>query len=150
MSGGDGGPFRISDLDVELIKRNPHPGIEDQVETGRYVIRRLLAPRDEAIDLDLDAYEAALRQTIDTWERDRGRSGRREEPNLPSGPSIRERRDPRNGLLLLYPLSHRGEHVEGDLPVVGFGISFPGSDRARMVTYRVNNIYSAQEFGVGL
>jgi hypothetical protein len=147
VSGGEGGPFRIADLDVELINRSPHPGIEAQVETGRYVIRRLLAPRDEAIDLDLDAYEAAYRQTIEYWHSDPGRSRRMEVPDKPSGPSIRERRDPRNGLLLLYPLSH--DHVEGDLPVIGFGISFPRSDHARVVTYRVNNIYSAQEFGVG-
>ena len=40
------------------------------------MIRRLLAPRDEAIDLDLEDYEAALHMTIDNWREDPGRSRR--------------------------------------------------------------------------
>ena len=149
MSGHKAGLDAIGGLDVKLIERSPNSRIEDQVQTGRYVIRRLLAPRDEAIDLDLEDYEAALRWTIDSWHVDPGRSRRREEPNMPSGPSIRERRNPQNGLLLLYPLSPHGDHVDGDIPVIGFGISFPRSPNARTVTYTVNNVYSGQEFEAG-
>ena len=95
------------------------------------MIRRLLAPRDEAIDLELDEYETALRRTRDNWRADPGRSRRQEEPHTPSGPSIRERRSARNGLLLLYPLSPNGDHVEGDIPVIGFRRQLPEKPRAR-------------------
>ena len=147
VSGGRAGLHRIGGLDVNMIERSPNTRGGNQAETGRYVIRRLLAPRDEAIDLELEDYEAALRQTIDNWRADPGRSRRREEPDTPSGPCIRERRNARNGLLLLYPLSPQGDHVDGDIPVIGFGISFPQSSSARTVTYTVNNVYSQQEFG---
>ena len=147
MSGGRTEQYMIGGCNVEMIERSPSTRGGYQPETERYVIRRLLAPRDEAIDLDLEDYEAALRRTIDNWRADPGRSRRQEEPHTPSGPSIRERRSAQNGLLLLYPLSPKGDHVEGDIPVIGFGISFPRSPNARMVTYTVNNVYSQQEFG---
>jgi len=147
ISGGEEGAFRIAEQDVELIKRTPNLRVPEQVQEGRYVIRRLLAPRDEAIDLDLPAYGAALQQTIQEWHEDPGRSRRREKPDTPSGPNIRRQRDPSNGLLLLYPLSPQVGNVEGELPVIGFGISFPTSPGARTVTYKVNNIYWSQEYG---
>ena len=147
MSGGRAGQYMIGGRSVEMIDRSPSTRGGYPPEVERYVIRRLLAPRDEAIDLGLEAYEAALRRTRDNWRADPGRSRRKEEPATPSGPSIREMRNARNGLLLLYPLSPRGDHVEGNIPVIGFGISFPRSPSARMVTYTVNNVYSQQEFG---
>ena len=147
ISGGSGRQYMVGGHNVELIKRSPSTRGGHPPETQRYVIRRLLAPRDEAIDLGPVDYEAALRMTIDGWREDPGRSRRKQEPTRPSGPSIRERRSAQNGLLLLYPLSPRGDRVEGDVPVIGFGISFPKSPSARTVTYTVNNVYSQQEFG---
>ena len=147
MAGNRAGQYTIGGRNVEMIERSPSTRGGDQSEADRYVIRRLLAPRDEAIDLELEDYEAALHMTIDNWREDPGRSRRQEEPTTPSGPSIRERRNARNGLLLLYPLSPAGDHVEGDVPVIGFGLSFPWSPSARTVTYTVNNVYSQQEFG---
>ena len=142
ISGDKAGHYVVGRHRVVMIKRSPLRQSEDV-----YAIKRLLAPRDEAIDLELEDYEAALQKTIDSWREDPGRSRRRQEPTTPSGPSIRERRNTRNGLLLLYPLSPKGDRVEGDVPVIGFGISFPGSTSARTVTYTVNNVYSQEEFG---
>ena len=147
MSGGRGGQYVVGGRNVATTERSRSTRNGNKPETDRYVIKRLLAPRDEAIDLELNDYEAALQKTIDSWREDPGRSRRRQEPTTPSGPSIRERRDARNGLLLLYPLSPEGDRVEGDVPVIGFGISFPGSTSARTVTYTVNNVYSQEEFG---
>ena len=147
MSGGRAGQYVVGDRNVALSDRSPRTRRSYQPEAERYVIGRLLAPRDEAIDLELEDYDAALRMTIDSWQKDPGRSRRQQEPTTPSGPNIRERRNARNGLLLLYPLSPTGHHVEGDVPVIGFGISFPRSPTARTVTYTVNNVYSEQEFG---
>ena len=147
ISGGSDEQYMVGGRSVTLIRRSPSTRSSYIPETERYVIRRLLAPRDEAIDLELEDYEAALRMTMDNWRADPGRSRRVQEPTTPSGPSIRERRSAGNGLLLLYPLSPSGDHVEGDVPVIGFGISFPKSPSARTVTYTVNNVYSQQEFG---
>lgn len=146
MSGGKE-QYKVGGHNIAMSGRSPSTRVGYRLETERYVIRRLLAPRDEAIDLSLEDYEEALRMTVDNWRADPGRSRRQQEPTTPSGPSIRERRNARNGLLLLYPLSPEGNHVEGKVPVIGFGISFPGSSSARTVTYTVNNVYSQQEFG---
>ena len=147
MSGGKGGQHIVGGHNVALSHRSPSTRGGLRSEKERYVIGRLLAPRDEAIDLGLADYEMALQMTIDGWRRDPGRSRRQQEPTTPSGPSIRERRSERNGLLLLYPLSSKGAHVQGDVPVIGLGISFPKSPSARTVSYTVNNVYSQQEFG---
>ena len=147
ISGGRGGQSALGGHTISLSERSPSNRGGHLRETNRYVIRRLLAPRDEAIDLELEDYDAALRVTIDNWRRDPGRSRRQDEPTTPSGPSIRERRSARNGLLLLYPLSPAGDHADGDVPVIGLGISFPWSPNASTVTYTVNNVYSQQEFG---
>ncbi len=145
MSGGRAGQYVVGGRSIAMTERSP--STRGGYQREKYVIRRLLAPRDEAIDLELEDYEAALQKTIDSWREDSGRSRRRKEPTTPSGPSIRERRNARNGLLLLYPLSPTGDHVEGEVPVIGFGISFPGSPSARTVIYTVNNVYSQEEFG---
>ena len=147
MSGGRGGQYVVGGRDVEATERSRSSRDGETPEAERYVIRRLLAPRDEAIDLELEDYEWALQKTIASWRQDPGRSRRRREPTTPSGPSIRERRNAQNGLLLVYPLSPEGDRVEGDVPIIGFGISFPGSPSARTVTYTVNNVYSQEEFG---
>lgn len=148
VSGGSDVRYTVGGHDVVLIDRSPSNRSSYLADSERYVIRRLLAPRDEAIDLELEDYEAALRMTIDNWRTDPGRSQRKTEPTTPSGPSIRERRSAQSGLLLLYPLSPAADHVEGDIPVIGFGISFPNSMSATTVTYTVNNVYSQQEFGL--
>lgn len=143
---GEGERSQIGRLEINLVRRSPNErslSVEEQRSEGRYIIRRLLSPRDEAIDLDLDRYQAALVQTI----QDAARSGRREVPASPSGPRIRAQRDPETGLLLIYPLSPSTAQIEESVPVIGFGISFPASDQARTVTYRVNNTYWSQEYG---
>lgn len=121
--------------------------MDSQKRIGRYIIRRLLAPRDEAIDMDQDAYVAALEQTIAAWHRDPGRSRRREAPEIPSGLSIRGQRPAERGLLLIYPLASAKAELPFSDPVIGFGISFPRSNSAVQVEYVVNNIYSEMELG---
>jgi hypothetical protein len=58
---------------------------------------------------------------------------------------IREKRSAKNGFLLLYPLDPA--EINSNIPVVGFAISFPTSNTARRIEYKVNNIYWEQEFG---
>ena len=143
---GESERFSIGELDICMVIRSPNERsltVDGQISEGRYIIRRLLSPRDEAIDLGLEGYQAALTQTVE----DSARIMRAEIPNTPSGPRIRGQRDSKTGLLLLYPLSPSVARIEHTIPVMGFGISFPVSERARTVTYRVNNIYWSQEYG---
>ncbi|MBI2714272.1 MAG: Z1 domain-containing protein [Rhizobiales bacterium] len=129
---GDGPPFRIIPAD------------------DRFVIRRLLNPRDEAVDISADAYDRAMARTLATPPKRRRRTDG--PPTHPSGESLRHMRAPSTGLLLLYPLArtasieHEGATVNHTFlpvatPPIGLGISFPASDRAQKVSYRVNSIY---------
>ncbi len=111
---------------------------------GKCSIRRLVSPRDEALDLTESERAAALARTREHWAENRGKYKRQEEPGLPSGGWIRQERPPQRGLLLVYPLDTLGTNPG---PLMGFAISFPSSDTAIAVEYMVNNVYWEQEFG---
>lgn len=161
LAGKEPEQILMGDQSVNLVKRKPNTraySLDEQKANGTYRIGRILAPRDEAIDLDCDAYEAALDLTIREYTDDPQRSRRKAAPTEPSGPSIRSVRGfgdpgrgvtphPERGLLLLYPLSPKYGEIDYDGTVVGFGLSFPGSRRAQTVTYSVNNVYWNQEIG---
>jgi len=149
---GDGPPVKVGDAEIMSIKRKENERSKNaalQRAEGVYLIRRLLAPRDEAIDFDAGAYEDALSMTRDAWHANRGRSRRKEPPDDPSGPAIRtvRGRDPQHGLLLLYPLDLTDLDIKSDVPIVGFGVSFPASKGSKPVKYMVNNVYWDQEYG---
>ena len=141
---GEGTVWPVPGLgDVTLIeRRSPYPLADD-----RYAVRRILNPRDEAIDLDADAYARALDLTKANWTPDGGRSGTRKEPEMPSGPMIRQVRPKSSGLLLVYLIDHKKTNKEFELPLVGFAISFPATATRTTVRYRVNNVYWQQEYG---
>lgn len=89
VSGGNGGAATIAGLPVALLERSPNERSHDlptQKRLERYMIRRLLAPRDESIDLDQDDYGEALARTVAAWRLDPGRSRRQEPPEMPLGP----------------------------------------------------------------
>lgn len=148
--------YRIEDkYDIPLNKRKAKDGPED-----RYSIGRLLSPRDEALDLDENAWLEALKLTRAMWLNDPARSNEAlpKEPTRPSGPAIRRIRgygadgvpkNPQSGLLLIYLLdaSEIKDNPDKSIPVVAFGISFPGSDKGTKVKYEVNNVLWEQEYG---
>jgi hypothetical protein len=147
LASGGGSKEQLGPVDIELVERAWHTTEtmtkERLVQNNHYRIKRLLNPPDEAADLDLDEYKKALERTRETWkERPKGRK----EPTEPSGWAMREVRDPSKGLLLLYPLDGT-KKVEGDLLVIGFGISFPTvkDGTASKVRYQVSNLYYQQE-----
>ena len=152
---GDGpDDMMVAGEELKLIHRKENTRFIESAEQradGRYLIRRLLAPRDEAIDFDASAYAEALERTRKEWNPDSGRSKRLTPPDTPSGLAIRSIRGyhPENGLLLLYPLSPREPEIEVEVPIIGFGISFPESRNAKSIKYTVNNIFWEQEYGVG-
>jgi hypothetical protein len=160
ITGGTGAPHSLQGgLKIDgMLKRAADSDIKD-----RYSIGRLLSPRDEAIDLDEEAWKAALDATIRAWRPDpaRQKDGTAPRPpELPNGPAIRRIRGkgadgvaaaPERGLLLLYPLDPQeaGEGFFGGRkdPVIAFGVSFPSSDSGVKVEYKVDHLLWEQEYG---
>ncbi len=152
MLSGDGDPVTVAGIELGSVKRRQNERSrtkDEQKAEGVYLIRRLLAPRDEGIDFDAGQYDEALGMTQAAWHADPGRSRRKEPPDMASGLSIRtvRGRHPQHGLLLLYPLDGSELEIDSKLPVMGFGVSFPASKDSKPVKYVVNNVYWEQEYG---
>lgn len=117
-----------------------------------YSIGRLLSPRDEAIDMDLDSWKAAMRLTLEAKALGSGQ----EPPKYPAGVWVRQVRGlgaegveahPERGLLLLYPIDQKGAELpEGVPPIVGFGASFPASRSTTTVKYEVDHLLWETEY----
>lgn len=155
IGGGQGGELTIADeISINMLLRRAEKPHDD-----RYSIGRLMSPRDEAIDMDGDAWESALTLTRAAWSGDPARSKNSAEPDVPSGPAIRKvrgfgsecvRARPDRGVLVLYaldPAKAEAAFDESSPAVVAFGISFPGSTSGTKVEYKVNNVLWEQEFG---
>jgi hypothetical protein len=156
---------QLDAVDIGNFKIKPVERTEDKRATkgdDRYIIRRLLSPRDEAIDLNQEAYEAALAQTRAAAVLDPARGEKRRKPediDEPNGPAIRHIRGlgseefnvpphPERGLLMIYPIDSSGI-ANVNVPIIAIGISFPGSQKSATVKYQVNNVYWEQEVGGG-
>jgi hypothetical protein len=158
--GGSGAPFEF-DIGLKIdhmIRRKA-----DNDRKDRYAIGRPVSPPDEAIDLDEQAWKAAMALTLRNWNPDPARivDGKKpEEPVVPSGLAIRHIRghgdpesgvpaSPERGLLILYPLdpaqSEFGPGFSGwDKPIIAFGVSFPSSEAGIKVKYAVDHLTQAQ------
>lgn len=125
--------------------------------TDRYSIKTLISPRDQAIDLTKEQYEAALAHTRETWRGDAERNEAKGPPDEPSGPAIRHilgfghaalglPPDRTRGLLLLYlldPDKSSCQALKGRDPALAWAISFPGSTsklRIRDADYMANSV----------
>jgi hypothetical protein len=129
----------ISGLEVGLTQRKNDA--DSSSPEYRLPKSRLLNPPDEMLDLPPSIQE----EIISITEQRRREAGKPEgKSKTPDGKVIREKRNSRNGLLLLYPLNPKA--INAEIPIIGFGISFPSSNSARSVEYKVNNVYWEQEF----
>lgn len=151
---GEGTSMEVGGTQAKTVKRRENERFikrEVQLKQGRYLIRRLLSPKDEAIDLDAGSYDEALDRTVQEWHRDPGRSRRTEPPETPSGGAIRHvrGRHPERGLLLIYPLDPTVPGIDSEVPIFGIGLSFPSSENAVPIRYVVDNIFWEQEYGAG-
>jgi Z1 domain len=132
---GDGEALSVNDWTFKTIERAPLPRGQ---ASGRYIVKTVLSPRDEAIDLD----QAEIARALAATNRRRAAEGKDEKAN-PDGPEIRQVRgaDPRRALLLLYPLSPaKAELPAIDVPIFGIVVSFPDSSNGRSVRYRFNTV----------
>ena len=145
---GEGEAVSVGSYKVPLIRRKPN----NENVTDRYSIGRLLSPADETIDMGEPAWLVALDKTRKYWLQDNARA-QVEKPDSPNGRFVREIKGfgaegvpahPEKGLLLLYFISQG----DGKEPLLGFGISFPGSNSGARVEYKVNNVMWEQEYGI--
>lgn len=155
IGGGEGEQCELTKgVTVDMLKR-----VNNGPHENRYAIGRLLSPRDEAIDLDEAAWEAALAATRAAWHSDPARLRATAEPEIPNGPAIRKIRGfgaggvaahPERGVLLIYALDPQQAELNlprGTPPVIAIGVSFPGSSSGIKVEYKVNNVLWEQEYG---
>jgi hypothetical protein len=95
--------------------------------------------------------DVALDLSVMRWKR--GEIRGKKEPEIPNGRVLRELRPENRGLMLLYPLTwHDSDmkpfaNIERSIPIIGFAISFPVSDRAQPVEYLVNEVYQKLHLG---
>ena len=136
--------MELGGCEVYPLRRARYPEDSADRETV-YRIRRLVSPSDESIDLTTDQVELALDQTRKRYRKKQGGSRHRADPKDPGGRDIREVRDKRNGLLLIYPL--KAGDVKG-LPFVGFAASFPTTERDTPIEYFVNSVYWQEEMEI--
>lgn len=138
---------QVGGKEVRLMKRT------GSKLADRYAIGRLLSPRDEALDLDEAAWNAALELTIARYVGGGKSSAERAIPEVPSGSAIRNVRGfgapgvkahPERGLFiisLLDPRLSEEKFPDESSVVVAFAISFPGSNLSTKVEYMVNNVH---------
>ena len=129
--GRSGIPCRLGGYDITLTEREHDGGSGD----GRVSIGRLVSPADEVADLDRAAQVRALEQTLEAWEKKP--DPKKDHPKTASGPFIRRQRSRDRGLLLIYPIDGG---LPGNLPLMGFAISFPFDDDAPLIDYAENSV----------
>jgi hypothetical protein len=131
---GEGKVLDFAGNAFHTLERNP---LGRGRAAGRYIVKTILAPRDEAIDLDSTEYGRA----VELSNQKRKAKGK-EEDDAPDGPEIRRVRgaNPKRGLLLIYPLSPAKAGLEFSIPVFGFVVSFPDSGSGQSVRYRFNTV----------
>lgn len=130
----NGRSFQVSNgINVRLIERNQ----PEKNSPDLYYIRKshIISPDDEFIDLTPEELILAREATERLW---RGKEGT---PKRPNGEWVRNViRKPNKVLLLLYFLNPVGAGLpDTSNPIVGFAISFPGTDRDDAVTYAVHS-----------
>lgn len=113
-----------------------------EIIAGRYTIRRLVSPADEARDLTFKQKTQALEKTVADWAESKRKDKSPTPPTTPSGRSIRSVRGKEKALLLLYPLDGGVAGTAEGGPVIGLAISFPASDSAKAISYVVNNVFT--------
>ena len=135
---GNGTMVELGGRQHQSVERQPRA---DRSTSSRFIVKSILNPSDESIDLDATEFAHALRQTND----DR-RLEQLAETNRPSGPSIRSVRGrrPHNGLLIVYPIDPSVAQAGTARPLIGIVVSFPDSQKALSRIY-VENTVSRRE-----
>ena len=141
--------IQLAELPVGPVVRARYGEGSDGAGSVRYDIRRLVSPTDEHVGLSQAQIGRAMTATIERWEEKRHGGGATDDakrPEYPSGRLLRRERDPRSGLLMLYPLEPP-DNVLGAPAVIGFAISFPVTESTdSAVDFVVNQRWLQEEF----
>lgn len=150
-STGSGRAMKLGEHEVKTTRRRVLDREGRAIRKDRYVVRTILDPWDESIDLEPAQFAAALELT----NRARSEKGLKPEDRPAGGPirAVRGRGwreagvtgDPRRGLVVIYPLDPGEPAIDVDVPIVGVVVSFPESDTARAVRYRFNTVLDRLE-----
>lgn len=118
---------------------------ESENDDTIYLIRNnLITESDQDVDLTQKQKDEALRITIDKWTPDLRSQN---PPKDPSPKYIRLCREKTNGLLLIYTFESGLLDENGEKKLVypdkylGYAISFPASDTAKPVEYKVDEVF---------
>lgn len=138
-TGEDGIEVELAGRRFRSILRTP---LGDRSTSTRFIVKSILNPPDEAIDLADDEFAEALRQTNE----ERRLEGKHE-TKRPSGPSVRavRARRPQNGLLIIYPLDPALAEVGTARPLIGVVVSFPESPTALKSLYLENTVAQREQ-----
>jgi len=114
-----------------------------------FLIRNnLITESDQEIDLSEDEKRAALRDTLRYYKP----NNRSPQPPTEASPVwIRKHRNIQNGLLLIY-VFQTGSNEEEPYPepYIGFAFSFPDSDTANPVKYKIDEVYRRNDYDDGI
>ena len=113
-----------------------------------YLIRNnLITETDQDVDLTPEEKNRALQETIAHWK---PTTRSKTQPVEASPVWIRKCRNKKNGLLLIYVFksgkSENNLRAAYDDIYLGYAISFPGSDTATPVEYKVDEVYLRNDF----
>lgn len=139
-----GEPKEIGGHKIGLSWRTDEQADDPNGDTIYLIRNNLITESDQDVDLTADQKRTALVATIENWKPS-GRSA--VPPTEPSPVWIRKCRDKKNGLLMIY-LFRSGKSdrtVYYDDVYLGYAISFPESDTAREVEYKVDEVYLRNE-----
>jgi len=133
-TGEDGIEVELAGRRFHSVQRSPRT---DRSNSTRFIVKSILNPPDEAIDLADDEFVEALRLTNEERQ-----LGGEPETDRPSGPCIRAVRAqrPQNGLLIIYPLDPNLAQVGTTRPLIGVVVSFPESATALQRLYLENTV----------
>lgn len=132
---GDGRLVDVAGNRIKSVIRRP---LAERRTADRYIVKSILNPPDEALDLSDAEFAAALDRT------NAARAAVGTAPSSrPAGPDIRyiRGRRPETGMLIIYPLDPDEDGVvDTDGPVIGLVVSFPESTTASRRIYLENTV----------
>ena len=133
----------IAGLPIGLTWRSDDSQNRSSKKDTIYLIRNnLITETDQDVDLTEEEKALAFKMTLDNWKP----SGRSLTPPTETSPKqVRNARSKKKALLLIYVF--QSGTVENNIrnpyegKYLGYAISFPGSDTARPVEYRVDEVF---------
>lgn len=143
-----GEPDTIAELPIGLTWRSDDTQNHGDNNDTIFLIRNnLITETDQDVDLTPDERDLALNLTLKNWKP----NGRSKNPPKETSPKqVRNARNKRKALLLIYVF--QSGIIEDNVrkpyadKYLGYAISFPGSDTARSVEYRVDEVYLRNDF----